>query len=53
MRNLKLLCLSLIFLGSSAFAGPKDDAYQVVERWAKVSPVTDPDAFSRCFDHAA
>jgi len=35
MLNLKILFLSLIFLGSSAIAAPKDDAFQVVERWAK------------------
>ena len=43
MRNLKTLCLSLIFLGSSALAGPKEDAVQVVERWAKAFTEADVD----------
>jgi uncharacterized protein (TIGR02246 family) len=43
MRNLKTLCISLIFLGSSAFAGPKEDAVQVVERWAKAFTEADVD----------
>lgn len=43
MRNLKILCLSLIFLGSSACAGPKEDAFQVVERWAKAFTEADVD----------
>ena len=43
MRELKILCLSFIFLGSSAFAGPKEDAFQVVERWAKAFTEADVD----------
>jgi uncharacterized protein (TIGR02246 family) len=43
MRNLKALCLSLVFLASSAFAAPKDDALQVVERWAKAFTEADVD----------
>ena len=43
MRNLKILCLSLTFLASSAFAGPKEDAFQVVERWAKAFTEADVD----------
>ena len=43
MRNLKILCLSLIFLCSSAFAGPREDAFQVVERWAKAFTEADVD----------
>jgi len=35
MRNIQTLCLSVVLLASSAFAGPKEDAFQVVERWAK------------------
>jgi uncharacterized protein (TIGR02246 family) len=43
MRNLKVLCLSLGFLCFSAIAGPKDDAVQVVERWAKAFTAADVD----------
>ena len=43
MRNLKILCLSFILLASSAFAGPKEDAFQVVERWAKAFTEADVD----------
>ena len=43
MCSLKILCLSLVFLGSSAFAGPKEDAFQVVERWAKAFTEADVD----------
>ena len=43
MRNLRLLFLSLIFMGSHALAGPKDDAFQVVERWAKAFTEADVD----------
>ena len=35
MRNFKVLCLLLVVLCSSAVAGPKEDAFQIVERWAK------------------
>ena len=43
MRKLKILCLSLIVLCSSAYAAPKDDAFQVVERWAKAFTEADVD----------
>ena len=43
MCNLKTLCLSLIFLGTAAVAGPKEDAVQVVERWAKAFTEADVD----------
>ena len=43
MRNLKVLCLSLIVLCSSAVAGPREDAFQVVERWAKAFTEADVD----------
>ena len=41
MRNLKVLCLLLGFLCCSAIAGPKDDAVQVIERWAKAFTAAD------------
>jgi uncharacterized protein (TIGR02246 family) len=43
MRNLNALCLSLAVLCSSAAAGPKEDAFQVVERWAKAFTEADVD----------
>ena len=43
MRNFKTLCISLMFLGTSAFAGPKEEAVQVVERWAKAFTEADVD----------
>ena len=43
MRNFKVLCLSLVVLCSSAVAGPKEDAFQVVERWAKAFTEADVD----------
>ena len=43
MRNLKVLCLLLGFLCCSAIASPKDDAVQVVERWAKAFTAADVD----------
>ncbi len=42
MRNLKTLCLSLIFRRSAA-AGQSEDAIQVVERWAKAFTEADVD----------
>jgi uncharacterized protein (TIGR02246 family) len=44
MRNLKVLWLLLGFLCCSAIAGPKDDAVQVVERWAKAFTAADVEA---------
>ena len=44
MRNFKVLCLSLVVLCSSAVAGPKEDAFQVVERWAKAFTEADVDS---------
>ena len=43
MRNFKTLCISLMFLGTSAFAGTKEEAVQVVERWAKAFTEADVD----------
>lgn len=43
MRNLKVLCLSLAVLCSSVVAGPKEHAFQVVERWAKAFTEADVD----------
>ena len=43
MRYFKVLCLSLVVLCSSAVAGPKEDAFQVVERWAKAFTEADVD----------
>jgi uncharacterized protein (TIGR02246 family) len=43
MRNLKTLCLTFAFLASSAIAGPKEDAVQVVERWSKAFTEADVD----------
>ena len=44
MRSVKTLCLSIILLASSALAGPKEDAFQVVERWAKAFTEADVDS---------
>ena len=43
MRNLKTLCLSLIFWRSSAFAAPREYAVQVVEHWVKAFTEADVD----------
>jgi len=43
MRNFKVLLFSLVVLCSSAVAGPKEDAFQVVERWAKAFTEADVD----------
>ena len=49
MRNLKILGLSLTFLAASAFAGPKEEAFQVVERWAKAFTEADVDTIVRLY----
>ena len=43
MRNVKFLCLFLTLITSTAFAGPKEDAFQVVERWARAFTEADVD----------
>ena len=46
MYKFKVLCASVLalFLCSSAIAGSKEDAFQVVERWAKAFTEADVDA---------
>ena len=43
MLKFKISCFVLISLCSSAIAGPKEDALQVVERWAKAFTEADVD----------
>ena len=43
MHKVKTLCLCMILLASSAFAGPKEDAFEVIERWAKAFTEADVD----------
>jgi uncharacterized protein (TIGR02246 family) len=43
MRNLQVFCLLFISLCSSAIAGPREEAFQVVERWGKAFTEADVD----------
>jgi uncharacterized protein (TIGR02246 family) len=49
MFIVRVLCLSLFFLTSSAFAGPKEDAFQVVERWAKAFTEADVETIASLY----
>ena len=43
MRRWSLLAVTLLTLSSAALAGPKEDAYAVVERWARAVSTTSLD----------
>jgi len=46
VRSLTILSLWLLLFVPSAFAGPKEDALQVVERWAKAFTEADVDTIT-------
>jgi uncharacterized protein (TIGR02246 family) len=46
MPNLKALCVALVVFCSAAVAGPRDEAYGVVERWAKSFTEADVEAIA-------
>jgi uncharacterized protein (TIGR02246 family) len=48
MRRI-LLAMTLAASVSSAYAGPKEDAYQVVEKWSKAFTASDVDAIVRLY----
>jgi uncharacterized protein (TIGR02246 family) len=48
MRRI-LLAMTLTASVSSAYAGPKEDAYQVVEKWGKAFTASDVDAIVRLY----
>jgi uncharacterized protein (TIGR02246 family) len=48
MRRI-LLAMTLAASASLAHAGPKEDAYQVIEKWSKAFTASDVDAISRLY----
>ena len=49
MSTIRVLCTSLFFFACSAFAGPKEDAVQVVERWAKAFTEADVETIASLY----
>jgi uncharacterized protein (TIGR02246 family) len=49
MRHLKVLCVVIGISCSHAIAGPKEDALQVVERWAAAFTNSDVDGIVRLY----
>ena len=49
MSTIRVLCISLFFVVSSALAGPKEDAVQVVERWAKAFTEADVETIASLY----
>jgi len=53
MRKLQIFWLLAISICSTAYAGPKDDAFQVVERWGKAFAEADVDTIVGLYSSGA